>query len=139
MDTLGLILIALMGSNDFNTREVATHYFNKMAKDELLSYEVEMIAYNHKDLEIQHRAQLILNQYYGIINGNGQHTDEYGELTNFVDITRRSFVWYDFDNHPTQEFTELMDKKGWIRDTTFMPWYLPKSGYKASYFIRKPQ
>lgn len=109
MNAIGFLLIALMGADDWQTREFATKTFDYCCHNELISYEVERAAYFHKDLEIQHRAEVVLEKYY-VLDNNGR-----------IDITYRIV---ETKHHPTsREFAELIEQKkieGWKLQVYFL-------------------
>lgn len=108
MNIIGFLLIFLMGSDDWRTREFATSCFDKACSYDLLSYEVEKAALEHKDLEIQHRAERVLGKYYYC--GDGK-----------VDITFREFYIYNKATSINFElFRDRKEKLGW-KLTTY--WY----------------
>ena len=102
MTLIGLLLIALMGDNDWRTRETGTEWFDWCYKQELLPYEIEKAAFCHKDLEISHRARNVLRNYYV--------ADEHGN----IDITYREFTCKNDPQDPSlTRFVEKKEKEGW--------------------------
>jgi hypothetical protein len=98
---IGFLLIALMGSDDWRTREFATNCFDTACYYDLLPYEVEKAAFKHKDLEIQHRANRVLSNYYYCDNGK-------------TDMKNRKFYIHGTETSIAFElFRERKEKAGW--------------------------
>ena len=70
MYLISLIVIILMGSNDWQTRESATRVLKWMADNDILPYPAVLKAINHKDLEIKNRARIALWNRYRTKNGS---------------------------------------------------------------------
>lgn len=127
MNLIGVILILLMGVDDWRTRETATEWFDYCCKNELLSYDVECAAARSSDLEISHRANVILSRYYYA-----------GDPV--VDLSYRKFVW---EKGNWTDFLESRKARGWgicyqMRGSAITVPPMPVRGENGEfYFVRE--
>lgn len=102
----------MMGSNTWETRELGSMCLAICCDNNWLTYEQEMQALNHSDIEISHRAELVLEQHYQYISR--------------FDPTCRRFLRKYFLSRDTdtdvklcQAYMKQKELEGWVHISTY--------------------
>jgi hypothetical protein len=127
MIIIGLIIILLMGADDWRTREFATSCYDIACKHELMPYELDKFAFENKDLEIQHRAEKVLRNYYCLDYHGNVKINEREFVTKEPIYTRQG----DFDLIESS-FVKKKLSQGWL-----LHQYWDHAGLSHAIFVRK--
>lgn len=131
MNEIFLIILSMMGSNTWETRELGSYCFNICCDNNWLTYEQEMQALDHSDLEISHRVELVLEKYY-------QYTSSRLDPT-CRKFSRKYFLSSDTDTdiRLCQAYMKQKELEGWVHLTTYA--HNPVPGMCEIWFVRKTE